>query len=55
MNPDIAISEAESVVMDILWRTHPVSADPATAITCQSSGGMSELDQTPAELDSGPG
>ena len=31
MNPDIAISEAESVVMDILWRTHPASADEVIA------------------------
>ena len=31
MNPDIAISEAESVVMDILWRAHPASADEVIA------------------------
>ena len=31
MNTDIAISEAESVVMDILWRAHPASADEVIA------------------------
>lgn len=31
MGTDIAISDAESVVMDILWRSHPATADEVIA------------------------
>ena len=36
MNTDIAISEAESVVMDVLWRTHPLGAEEVVAALVDS-------------------
>ena len=35
MKNDIAISEAESVVMDVLWGQHPLSADDIVAALAQ--------------------
>ncbi len=35
MKKDIAISEAESVVMDVLWNQHPLSAEEIVAALAQ--------------------